>query len=231
MREKEYRKLNLSISEIKRQAKLSLKGKWGLGVLLTFVLFLLNFLLPTLVEMMMSGGPAEWIKQEDTSPGGSFVSTLITIALIPFTVGVYWFYLSLVRLKNPEISYAFSIYKDGKTSFKMIGVSILQGLFVFLWSLLLFIPGIIKSIAYSQTYYLLRDHPEYSVLEAITESRRRMNGYKWKYFLLGLSFIGWGILCLFTLGIGFLWLVPYVSTAMAAFYNEIIDIQDKDIEY
>ncbi|WP_371261515.1 DUF975 family protein [Bacillus sp. MUM 116] len=223
--------MNLSISEIKRQAKLSLKGKWGLGVLLTFIVFLLNLLLPTVIEMIMSGGPAEWINQENTPAGANIVSTIISIALIPFTIGVYWFYLAIVRGNNPEISYAFSIYKNGKTSFKMIGVSILQGIFVFLWSLLLLIPGIIKSIAYSQTYFLLRDHPEYSVLEAITESRRRMNGYKWKYFLLGLSFIGWGILCLFTLGIGFLWLVPYVSTALAAFYNEIIDIQDKDIEY
>ncbi|OIK15786.1 hypothetical protein BIV60_08460 [Bacillus sp. MUM 116] len=221
----------MSISEIKRQAKLSLKGKWGLGVLLTFIVFLLNLLLPTVIEMIMSGGPAEWINQENTPAGANIVSTIISIALIPFTIGVYWFYLAIVRGNNPEISYAFSIYKNGKTSFKMIGVSILQGIFVFLWSLLLLIPGIIKSIAYSQTYFLLRDHPEYSVLEAITESRRRMNGYKWKYFLLGLSFIGWGILCLFTLGIGFLWLVPYVSTALAAFYNEIIDIQDKDIEY
>jgi uncharacterized membrane protein len=122
----------------------------------------------------------------------------------------------------------FSIYKYGKTLFKIIGASLLQGLFLFLWSLLLIIPGIIKSLSYSQTFFLLRDHSEYTMFEAITESRKMMNGYKWKYFLLGLSFIGWGILCLFTLGIGFLWLVPYVSTAMATFYNQIVFSQDEN---
>ncbi|MDR7002067.1 DUF975 family protein [Neobacillus niacini] len=223
--------MNLSISQLKRQAKLSLNGKWGLCVLLTFILFLLNFFLPSIIEMILKGGPAEWFNQEETPISADIASIIISIVLIPFTIGVNWFYLAVVRGSNPEIPYAFSIYKDGKTSLKLIGVSIIQGIFVFLWSLLLFIPGIIKSIAYSQTFFILRDHPEYSMLEAITESRRRMNGYKWKYFLLGLSFIGWAILCLFTLGIGFLWLVPYVSTALAAFYNEIIDIQDKNMEY
>jgi len=106
-----------------------------------------------------------------------------------------------------------------------------QGIFVFLWSLLLLIPGIIKGLAYSQTFYLLKDHPEYTVLEAITESRKRMVGYKWKYFLLHLSFIGWGILCLISLGIGLLWLVPYYNATMAAFYNEIIaDNKDEQKE-
>ncbi|MFD6442849.1 DUF975 family protein, partial [Peribacillus sp. NPDC060186] len=55
---------------------------------------------------------------------------------------------------------------------------------------------------------------------------KRMKGLKWKYFLMHLSFIGWGILCLFTLGIGLLWLAPYAGTTMAAFYNELIVPQD-----
>jgi uncharacterized membrane protein len=80
----------------------------------------------------------------------------------------------------------------------------------------------------------LKDHPEYTVLEAITESRKRMKGLKWKYFLMHLSFIGWGILCMFTLGIGLLWLIPYAGTTMAAFYNELIvpqeDTDDQQIE-
>ena len=102
----------------------------------------------------------------------------------------------------------FTIYADWKTSLKLIGTSIVVSIFVFLWTLLLIIPGIIKSISYSQTFFVLKDHPEYSITEAITESKKIMQGYKWKYFLLNLSFIGWGILSLFTLGIGLLWLNP-----------------------
>ncbi|MFJ8261042.1 DUF975 family protein [Rummeliibacillus sp. NPDC094406] len=214
----------MKISEIKRQSLESLKGNWGLGVLLSFIMFLFCYTLPSIVEIIISGG----FNQYEKPTGLRFISIIISILQIPFSIGVYWFYLSLVRKNNPQISNVFSIYKDGKTSLKLIGTSILQGIFVFLWSLLLIIPGIIKSLAYSQTFYLLRDHPEYTILEAITESRRRMDGFKWKYFLLGLSFIGWGILCLFTLGIGFLWLVPYVSTAMATFYNGVIYSQEAD---
>ncbi|HHW39217.1 MAG TPA: DUF975 family protein [Bacillales bacterium] len=221
----------MKISEVKRQSKLSLKGNWGVAVLLTFIMFLLNFMLPFSIEMLISGGSSGVtveLNQAETPIATDVVSIIISIALIPLSVSVYWFYLSLVRKNNPQISHVFSIYKDGKTAFKVIGTSILQGIFIFLWSLLLIIPGIIKSLAYSQTFFILRDHPEYTVLKAITESRKMMNGYKWKYFLLGLSFIGWGILCLFTLGIGFLWLVPYVSTSMATFYNQIIYSQDEN---
>ncbi|RKD27080.1 hypothetical protein BEP19_00460 [Ammoniphilus oxalaticus] len=221
--------MNLRISEIKSESKSSLKGNWGLVVLLTFILFLLNFVIPTIIEVFMSGGVIEWLDQEERSIGVDVVSIIISIALIPFDIGVSWFFLSLIRKKDPRISDVFSIYKDGKTSFKMIGASILQVIYLFLWSLLLIVPGIIKGLAYSQTFFILRDHPDYKVTEAITESRKMMNGYKWKYFLLWLSFVGWGILCLFTLGIGFLWLIPYISASVAIFYNQIASNWDNDI--
>ncbi|MGG0654931.1 DUF975 family protein [Rummeliibacillus pycnus] len=218
----------MKISEIKRQSLQSLKGNWGLVVLLSFILFIMYFIFPIIVEILLSGGFNEWFNQEDTTTTQDIVNIFITILQIPLSIGVCWFYLSLVRDNNPKISNIFSIYSNGKTSIKVIGATILQGIFVFLWSLLLIIPGIIKSISYSQTFYILRDHPEYTILEAISESRRKMVGLKWKYFLLGLSFIGWGILCLLTLGIGFLWLTPYISTSMATFYKQVINSQDAD---
>src|SRR5690606_11316295 len=114
------------------------------------------------------------------------------------------------------------ILAEGAKYFRIILLGFLIGIFTFLWSLLLVIPGIIKSLSYSQAYFIIKDHPEMSVLDAITESRHRMNGYKWKYFLLNLSFIGWGILSILTLGIGLLWLVPYITASYAAFYNDLI---------
>ncbi len=220
--------MNLSISEIKRQSKQSLKGNWGLVVGLTFIMFIIVVIVPTIFEVIFSGGFTTWMHQENTPFGASLVNFIITILLIPLSIGAYWFYLSLVRKQTPSLSTVFSVYKDGKTSVKLIGASILQGIFVFLWSLLFIIPGIIKALAYSQTYYILRDHPEYTILKAISESRRKMNGFKWKYFLLGLSFIGWVILCIVSLGIGFLWLVPYYSASMATFYNQVINSEEID---
>ncbi|MDV7767035.1 DUF975 family protein [Peribacillus sp. CSMR9] len=224
----------MRISELKRKALHSLGGKWGVAVSLMLLLFLINFILPLIVEVIGSGGFSQWFMQEETPVWSNIFSTLLSIALIPVTISTTWFYLKLVREGNPDIPEVFAIYKDGKTSFKLIGASILQAILIFLWSLLLIIPGIIKSIAYSQVFFLLKDHPEYTVLEAITESKKRMKGLKWKYFLMHLSFIGWGILCMFTMTIGFLWLFPYIGTTLAAFYNELIvpqeDTEDKQIE-
>ncbi|MFE4893399.1 DUF975 family protein [Peribacillus butanolivorans] len=216
----------MRISELKREALLSLKGKWGVAVSLMLLLFLINVILPIIVEVIGSGGFTQWFAQEETPVWSDIFGTVLSIALIPLTIATTWFYLNIVRKGNPDIPEVFAIYKEGKTSFKIIGASILQGIFIFLWSLLFIIPGIIKSLSYSQLFFLLKDHPQLTVLEAFSESKKRMKGLKWKYFLMHLSFIGWGILCIFTLGIGLLWLVPYAGTTMAAFYNELIVPQD-----
>lgn len=212
----------MTISHIKQLARTSLKGHWGLTVGLTFLVFLITSLIPWFVEVLFSGGFSNWFTQEQPSLAADAANIIIAILIIPLSISVYWFYLSLVRAEGPEISHLFSVYYDSKTFFKLIGLAFVMGIFVFLWSLLLIIPGIIKSISYSQAYFLIKDHPEYTILEAITESKKRMNGHKAKYFLLQLSFIGWAILSLFTLGIGFLWLIPYISASTATFYNELI---------
>ncbi|MFE4241619.1 DUF975 family protein [Peribacillus butanolivorans] len=216
----------MRISELKREALLSLKGKWGVAISLMLLLFLINVIFPIIVEVIGSGGFTQWFAQEETPIWSDIFGTVLSIALIPLTIATTWFYLNIVRDGNPGIPEVFAIYKDGKTSFKIIGASILQGIFIFLWSLLFIIPGIIKSLSYSQLFFLLKDHPQLTVLEAFSESKKRMKGLKWKYFLMHLSFIGWGILCIFTLGIGLLWLAPYAGTTMAAFYNELIVSQD-----
>jgi uncharacterized membrane protein len=214
--------MNLPIFQIKKQALTSLKGQWGTVVLLTLLVFFITSGIPWLVEMLLSGGPTNWFFQDEVPPPASLASFLVAIFLIPFSISVYWFYLSLVRFEAPQITQVFTISNDAKAYFKLIGLAIVMGIFIFLWSLLFIIPGIIKAIAYSQTYFLMRDHPEYTILQAITESRKRMNGFKGEFFLLNLSFIGWGILALLTFGIGFLWLVPYVYASQATFYNELI---------
>lgn len=104
---------------------------------------------------------------------------------------------------------------------RIVWTGFLMTLKVFLWTLLLIIPGVIKSYAYALAPYIVVEHPEMSVGEAIAESERLMEGHKFDLFWLQLSFIGWFILCLLTLGIGFFWLEPYCQTSIAAFYNDI----------
>ncbi|CAM3766965.1 DUF975 family protein [Mesobacillus thioparans] len=220
--------MRLSISQIKKKALASLKGKWGISAALTFIIFLISTILPGIVEVILSGGVTEWANQTDTPLIADMVNILVSFLFIPLTVATYWFFLVIARWNNPKISEVFAVYKQWELSLKVIGTSILVGIFTILWSLLLIIPGIIKGISYSQVFFLLKDNPQLSALEAITESKTRMKGYKWKYFLLNLSFIGWAFIAVFTLGIGFLWLAPYVSTANATFYNELIAPQDHE---
>ena len=111
---------------------------------------------------------------------------------------------------------------------------VLSTIYIFLWTLLLIIPGIIKSYSYALTPYILVEHPEMSANEAIEESMRLMDGHKFDLFYLQLSFIGWAILSILSLGLGFFWLIPYQMTAQAAFYrdikNEAMPLQDNVIE-
>lgn len=97
----------------------------------------------------------------------------------------------------------------------------LRGLYIFLWSLLLVIPGIVKSFSYAMTPFIMSDHPELSASEAITHSKEMMDGHKWDLFVLNLTFIGWSILCVLTLNIGYIALNPYLNAAYAVFYRQI----------
>lgn len=98
----------------------------------------------------------------------------------------------------------------------------LRDLFLILWSLLFFIPGIIKSYSYRMVPYILADHPEMSGKEVITLSRQMMNGSKWRAFVLDLSFIGWDILSLLTLGLlGIFYVSPYKCSTNAELYHAL----------
>ena len=97
----------------------------------------------------------------------------------------------------------------------------LRGLYVFLWSLLLIIPGIMKGYAYSMTPFIMAENPGMSANDAITASKELMDGHKAELFMLDLTFIGWGILSAITLNVGYLALNPYRNAAYAVFYKKI----------
>jgi uncharacterized membrane protein len=100
-----------------------------------------------------------------------------------------------------------------------------QPTLVFLGIIVIMIPTVVvvtaKQLAYSQALYILADHPGIGCLDAITASRELMDGYKAKLFRLMLRFVGWALLCIFTLFIGLIWLIPYMGAAMAAFYDDL----------
>lgn len=134
------------------------------------------------------------------------------------TSGYAKFNLELVDRRNARFHHIFSQFDRIGAGFCM---QFLRALYTFLWTLLLVIPGIIAVYRYSMTPYIMLEHPEYGANEAIRYSKELMRGNKWRLFCLQFSFIGWALLSLLTLGIGFLWLTPYVEASNAAFYREI----------
>ena len=104
-------------------------------------------------------------------------------------------------------------------TFKVFALIFLQGMFIFLWSLLLVVPGIIASYRYRQAYYILLDDPDKSPLQCIRESKELMLGHKAELFVLDLSFIGWQFLILISFNILAIWILPYIETTYAMYYN------------
>ena len=104
---------------------------------------------------------------------------------------------------------------------KALGLRLMTGLLIFLWTLLLIIPGIIAAYRYALAPYLMAENPDMGIWEAIDRSKALMQGNKARLFWLQLSFIGWRLLSGLTLGVGALWLCPYMNAADAAFYLEV----------
>ena len=133
-------------------------------------------------------------------------------------VGYARFNLNLTAGEKPPFETLFSYFPHWKT----VAVAwLLQSVYVLLWMLLLVIPGIVASYSYAMTSFILAENPELTASEAIAQSKAMMEGNRWRLFCLRFSFVGWAILCAFTLGIGNLVLTPYERAAEAAFYREI----------
>ena len=192
--------MNTNNIELMKMAKESLSGKWEVAVGTFFVYFLI-------------------IGSVQAATEYSPLMGLLTIIISgPLTLGVAIFSLNISRDRNPQLEQLFDGFKNFGTS---IGAYLLIVLFVLLWCLLLIIPGIIAALSYSMTFYIIADDDSIGAMDAIEKSKTMMDGYKWKYFCLNLRFIGWALLCLLTLGIGFLWLIPYIQVSLAKFYDDI----------
>jgi uncharacterized membrane protein len=140
------------------------------------------------------------------------------VILGPLAVGSAALFLNLWRGNNAK-------YDDLLEGKKQFGAAFLTYLLmaaeILLWSCLFYIPGLIKSYAYSQVFYIRQDHPEMSAKEALRASEKMMDGHKMEFFLLQLSFIGWHILAGFTFGLLYLWLIPYMQMTYVGYYERL----------
>lgn len=234
--------------ELKLEAKQMLQGRWKDAVLMNLIPTLIGIALAAIIiiplvtiiggiallnpdavdnvanNIQSGNGDISWTAQLGNQ-GSGIISGLITTL---FVSGMSWTFLDIYRGKRVDINPLNDVFRAFKSPF-LVGVLciyLLSTIFIGLWSLLLIIPGIVKSYSYSQANFIYYDilegtgqKPGY--LECITSSRRLMDGFKGQLFWLDLSFIGWHILALLTCGIGYLWLNPYIYATKAAFYNNL----------
>lgn len=211
-------------------AKTQLSGRWGVPILVTlFVTIIIRiFGIPDMLQLSKSGYfsalfALDWqgLYNASQSANSSLVTTVIqSVVDAILTVASINVYIKMSRSPEPV---SFSDFIEGFNNWARAILTVLwQLLWIFLWTLLFIIPGIIKSIAYSQMYYLIVEYKDLSVTKAMKLSMEITKGHKWDLFVMYLSFLGWDILSLCTLGILQLWLSPYKNMTYINAYHSLV---------
>ena len=217
----------MNSSDLRYQARQTLAGKWGIAVLAGFLAALLGGLV-----VGSGAGPNLNLEEEELrhipkvllpyimmlASIGGILGIVRFIVGGPVKLGYCRFLLKMHDGEDAQVGDLFSRFDRFGDGFCL---ELLTSLYIILWSLLFIIPGIIKAYAYAMAPFILEENPNMTPSEAIKASRELMDGHKFELFCLYWSFFGWALLSVLTLGIGSLWLNPYMNAATAAFYRSI----------
>ncbi len=195
--------------DYKNAALAALRGNWSRAVIATVVYLLAGVAIAAI-----------------PSRNGSMYSSIVTLVLdyfllIPLAVGIANAFRILFENSDANVTgNMFHLAFRGNYLHVVAGMTLLSIVLV-IGYLLFIIPGIIWTFAYSMTPFILVENPELSIVDAMKKSRLVMKGHKFDLFYLELSFIGWVFLSVLTLGIGIIWLQPYMATSLAAFWDDL----------
>jgi uncharacterized membrane protein len=219
--------MNYSVSQpnsvLRAYAREQLHGVWKKTAFTFFIIFLIYmpFYIVSVLNQIYPYVTALSIMN-------MFLSIIMIIIGGPFYLGCIGYFLKRIRGETISAKDIFDGFKQFSRAFVLM---LLILVFTVLWSLLLIIPGIIKGLSYSMAFFVLYDNPDMKPRRALKESIRMMKGYKGKYLGLNISFIGWILLGILTLGIGYLWLYPYMYMTIANFYENLkISQKEKIVE-
>ena len=193
---------------LKNRALASLEGKWSKGIIAALIVLLIVGAVNQVITIPMGNNVT-------LSMGTSGIWALLCL---PLEWGAVVYFLNLIRNEDLAYERLFDGYKDFVRIFL---AGFLVTLCVAIGFILLIVPGIILQMMFSQTSFILKDDPQISASDAMKKSAEMMKGHKLEYFWLELSFIGWIILSIFTLGFGFLFLLPYMETTLAHYYEDL----------
>lgn len=194
--------------ELKNRAKDQLRGNWGIaigGVLLAAIFIDLDVIYNIAerfgLERVTLSVPVNLLS--------IFLGGVISTGLCKLLLNI------ATKREKPNVENIFSYFD---IYLKTLGLNILISIAVIIGSILFIIPGIIVALMFSQAFFILAEDRSKSITECLSESVEMMKGYKWEFFVLELSFIGWWIVSALTLGIGGLWVAPYQKVTEANFY-------------
>lgn len=204
-----------SSSEYRAMARESLRGVWNESALAVLIIYAIACIFS--VGSVVAPQEILWLQ-------GSLSGVQVAVSLlliVPLGYGFNNAMLSLVRCEsntptNNMLAYFKRDYSRSVPALVLVALAQLG-----LGIVTLGVGIVILAYAYAMVPYLLRDYPELTATEALRTSRQMMKGHKWDLFVLDFTFIGWMILCCFTLGIGFIWLQAYMSAAYAHFYEDL----------
>ena len=192
-------------NQIMKEAQESLKGKWGISIAACLIAGVITIMITIL------GG---YLINEDW--GGNLLSLFVTP---PIGVGLALFFLNIHSGNKLEIKTIFNPFKDvwlnSVLAYFMMIVIILIGFLLF------FIPGVIATLMFSQVLYIIAEDNKIDPYNALVKSKKMMEGNKWKLFKIMLIILLLAIVCILTLGIGFIWLAPYQNAVYAKFYKVV----------
>ena len=189
--------MNTPNAVLMEQARAALSNKWNNAALATFLIAVVTI---GVRIVPIVGGIA-----------GLIISG-------PMALGCVMLWLAYARGQNPTFGTIFRGFDRFGNAFI---AQLFIFLFTFLWTLLLIVPGIMATFSYSMTFFIMADDPSIEPRDAIRKSRAMMYGHRMKLFFLSCRFIGWEILGILTLGIGFFWITPYLYVSFAKFYEDI----------
>ena len=211
----------ISNKDLRACSRQQLKGAWG-----TMVLAFLVYSLICLPSYVFSDYSPFFYNPFYNPVLSMLFNTALLVVSGAFSLGFSGFFLKRIRGEEIFVKNIFDAFKRFLSSFVLMFFYLF---FVCLWGMLFIIPGIIKSFSYCMAFYIMYDNPGIRPLDAIRKSKIMMKGYKGKLFMLYLSFIGWCLLGLLTLGIGFLWIGPYIGLAVSNFYEKLKQHQEKSV--
>ena len=206
-------KSNKKISrvQIKEKAKEIVNNNFSKLIVPLLILYGISLIVDGVISIFPINGNMYYI-----------ISFVCNFFVLPLNVGLIYYYSNISKGKILELKEMFRFYKN---IVPLFALSFMTSLFVALWSILFIIPGIIAALGYSLTIYIFIDNPERDIFEIMKESKRKMYGHKFEFFVFCLSFIGWLLLVAITFGIAIIYVGPYMTLAEVMYLEEVKKIE------